>query len=112
MSRAAQSITCVEDLRVLAQRRVPRMFYDYVDGGSWTETTYRANSRALSEIRFRQRVGINIGNRTQHTTLAGEQAVMPVALAPAGLAGMLCADGEILAARAAQRFGVPFTLST
>jgi L-lactate dehydrogenase (cytochrome) len=88
------------------------MFYDYVDSGSWTEATYRANTADFSKIKFRQRVGINIAGRTQKTTIAGEGAVMPVALAPTGLAGMLHADGEILAARAAERYGVPFTLST
>jgi L-lactate dehydrogenase (cytochrome) len=88
------------------------MFYDYVDSGSWTEATYHANTRDFAKIKFRQRVGINIANRSQETTIAGQGAVMPVALAPTGLAGLLYADGEILAARAAERHGVPFTLST
>lgn len=105
-------ITSIEDLRVLAKRRVPRMFYDYVDSGSWTESTYRANSDRLSGIQFRQRVALNIANRNLATTMAGQSASMPVALAPTGLTGMQHADGEILAARAAERFGVPFTLST
>jgi L-lactate dehydrogenase (cytochrome) len=105
-------ITCIEDLRVLAQQRVPRMFYEYVDSGSWTESTYRANSTAFSDIHFRQRVAVNIGNRTLQSTMVGQQVAMPVALAPTGLAGMQHADGEILAARAAERFGIPFTLST
>jgi L-lactate dehydrogenase (cytochrome) len=107
-----QTITSIEDLRRLAESRVPRMFYDYVDCGSWTEATYRANSEDLAKIKFRQRVGLDIAMRSQRTTMAGEEAVMPVALAPTGLTGMQHADGEILAARAAERFGVPFTLST
>ncbi len=88
------------------------MFYDYVDCGSWTEATYRANSDDFARIKFRQRVGVNISDRSQRSTLVGEDVVMPVALAPTGLAGMLHADGEILAAREAETFGVPFTLST
>src|SRR3954470_22209944 len=102
-------ITCVEDLRVLAKRRVPRMFYDYADTGSYTESTYRANEADFSKIRLRQRVGINMDNRSVSTTMAGVDVAMPVALAPVGLTGMQHADGEILAARAAENFGVPFT---
>ncbi|HET6376550.1 MAG TPA: alpha-hydroxy acid oxidase, partial [Methylocella sp.] len=105
-------ITCVEDLRRLARKRVPKMFYDYVDAGSWTESTYRANECDLAAICFRQRVAVNIEERKLATTMIGEKAAMPVALAPAGLCGMLHADGEILAARAAAAFGVPFCLST
>ena len=105
-------ITCVEDLRLLAQKRVPRMFYDYADSGSWTETTYRANQSDFAKIKLRQRVAVNMENRTLKTTMAGQEVSMPVALAPVGLVGMQHADGEILAARAAQKFGVPFTLST
>ncbi|MBP2299332.1 alpha-hydroxy acid oxidase [Azospirillum picis] len=105
-------ITCIEDLRLLAQRRVPRMFYDYVDCGSWTEGTYRANSADLAAIRFRQRIGLSIAGRSTATSMLGETVTMPVALAPTGLTGMQHADGEILAARAAEKFGVPFTLST
>ncbi len=105
-------ITCVEDLRRLAARRVPRMFYDYVDCGSWTGATYRANEDDLAAIRLRQRVGIDISRRNLSGRMVGEEVAMPVALAPTGLAGMQWADGEILAARAAERFGVPFTLST
>ena len=105
-------ITNIEDLRVLAQKRVPRMFYDYADSGSWTESTYRANSDDFAGIKFRQRVAVNIANRSLNTTMAGQPAVMPVALAPTGLTGMQHADGEILAAQAAEKFGVPFTLST
>ncbi|EWY41700.1 L-lactate dehydrogenase [Skermanella stibiiresistens SB22] len=105
-------ITSIEDLRVLARRRVPRMFYDYVDCGSWTEGTYRANTDDLSAIQLRQRVGVRIDGRSLRTKMIGEAVSMPVALAPTGLTGMQHADGEILAARAAERFGVPFTLST
>jgi L-lactate dehydrogenase (cytochrome) len=105
-------ITTIEDLRVLAQKRVPRMFYDYADAGSWTESTYRANSDDLQKIKFRQRVAVNLVDRSTRSTMVGQDVAMPVALAPTGLTGMQHADGEILAARAAERFGVPFTLST
>ncbi|MES2830778.1 MAG: alpha-hydroxy acid oxidase [Pseudomonadota bacterium] len=105
-------ITTIEDLRVLAQRRVPRMFYDYADSGSWTESTYRANSTDFAGMKFRQRVAVNMENRTLRTTMAGQVAAMPVAIAPTGLTGMQHADGEILAAKAAEKFGIPFTLST
>src|SRR5450631_2325910 len=105
-------ITCVEDLRRLAQKRVPRMFYDYADSGSWTERTYRANEADFAKIELRQRVAVNIETRSVATKMAGIDAAMPVALAPTGLTGMQHADGEILAARAAAKFGVPFTLST
>ena len=105
-------ITNIEDLRVLAQKRVPRMFYDYADSGSWTESTYRANSSDFSDIKFRQRVAVNMENRTLASTMVGQPVTMPVALAPTGLTGMQHADGEILAARAAEKAGVPFTLST
>ncbi|MDM0014801.1 alpha-hydroxy acid oxidase [Variovorax sp. J22P168] len=107
-----QAITCVEDLRTLARRRVPRMFYDYVDGGSWTESTYFANEADFARIRLRQRVAVNLENRSLQTTMLGEAVAMPVALAPTGNTGMVHADGEILAAMAAEEFGVPFTLST
>ena len=105
-------ITTIEDLRVLAQKRVPRMFYDYADSGSWTESTYRANTSDFAGMKFRQRVAVNMENRSLRTTMAGQSAAMPVAIAPTGLTGMQHADGEILAARAAEKFGVPFTLST
>ena len=105
-------ITDIEDLRVLAKRRVPRMFYDYADSGSWTEGTYRANESDFHAIQFRQRVAVNMTGRTTRTTMVGQDVAMPVALAPTGLTGMQHADGEILAARAARDFGVPFTLST
>ncbi len=105
-------ITNVEDLRALAARRVPRMFYDYADSGSWTESTYRANEHDFEAIRLKQRVAVNMAERSLATTLAGTPVTMPVGLAPVGLTGMQRADGEILAARAAERFGVPFILST
>ncbi len=105
-------ITCVEDLRVLARRRVPKMFYDYADSGSWTESTYRANETDFQAIKLRQRVAVNMEGRSLRTMMIGQDVAMPVALAPAGMTGMQHADGEILAARAAEKFGVPFTLST
>ncbi|MBS1174470.1 MAG: nitronate monooxygenase family protein [Burkholderiaceae bacterium] len=105
-------ITQIEDLRRLAQKRVPRMFYDYADSGSWTESTYRANQSDFNDIKLRQRVAVDMTNRTTATTMVGQTVSMPVALAPTGLTGMQHADGEILAARAAREFGVPFTLST
>jgi L-lactate dehydrogenase (cytochrome) len=109
---APNTLTCIEDLRQLARRRVPRMFYDYVDSGSWTETTYRANEHDFARIRLRQRVAVDMDNRSTAVKMVGQEAAMPVAIAPTGLTGMQHADGEILAARAAERFGVPFTLST
>src|SRR5690606_8234200 len=104
--------TCIEDLRIMARRRVPRMFYDYADTGSWTESTYRANEADFAKILFRQRVAVDLSDRSTRSTMVGEEVAMPVALAPTGLTGMQHADGEILAARAAEAFGVPFTLST
>ncbi|MGB7303581.1 MAG: alpha-hydroxy acid oxidase [Burkholderiaceae bacterium] len=108
----AKPIACIEDLRTLAKRRVPRMFYDYADSGSWTESTYRANESDFAAYKFRQRVAVNIDKRSVESTMIGESVSMPVAIAPTGLTGMQHADGEILAARAAEKFGVPFTLST
>ncbi len=105
-------ITCIEDLRVLAEKRVPRMFYDYADSGSWTETTYRANESDFQRIQLRQRVAVNMEGRSLRTTMAGQDVAMPVAIAPTGLTGMQHADGEILGAKAAEAFGIPFTLST
>ena len=105
-------ITNIEDLRVLAQRRVPRMFYDYADSGSWTEGTYRANESDFQKIKLRQRVAVNMEGRTTAAKMVGIEMKMPVAIAPTGLTGMQHADGEILAAKAAQKFGVRFTLST
>jgi len=105
-------ITTIEELRILAQKRVPRMFYDYADSGSWTESTYRANESDFQKIKLRQRVAVNMEGRSTATTMIGQQVAMPVAIAPTGLTGMQHADGEILAARAAKKFGIPFTLST
>ncbi|KCV61671.1 alpha-hydroxy-acid oxidizing protein [Bordetella bronchiseptica] len=112
MTQNLSTITCIEDLRVIAQKRVPRMFYDYADSGAWTESTYRANESDFQRIKLRQRVAVDMEGRSLRTTMAGSDAVMPVAIAPTGLTGMQHADGEILAARAAAEFGVPFTLST
>ncbi|MDB2391167.1 alpha-hydroxy-acid oxidizing protein [Alphaproteobacteria bacterium] len=105
-------IACIDDLQKLAKRRVPKMFYDYADSGSWTESTYRANETDLQQIKFRQRVALDVSNRSTEMTMLGEKVTMPVGLAPTGLTGMQHADGEILSARAAAEFGVPFTLST
>jgi L-lactate dehydrogenase (cytochrome) len=105
-------ITNIEDLRVLAQKRVPRMFYDYADSGSWTESTYKANESDFQKIKLRQRVAVNMEGRTTASHMVGQAAAMPVAIAPTGMTGMQHADGEILAARAAKKMGVPFTLST
>jgi L-lactate dehydrogenase (cytochrome) len=108
----AQQPLTIEDLRLLAKRRVPRMFYDYADSGAWTESTYRANEADFAAIKLRQRVAVDITDRTLASTMIGQPVAMPVALAPTGLTGMQHADGEILAARAAAKAGVPFTLST
>ncbi len=105
-------ITNIEDLRRLAQRRVPRMFYDYADSGSWTEGTYRANEADFAKIKLRQRVAVAMEPRSTATQMVGIDVKMPVAIAPTGLAGMQRADGEILAAQAAEAFGIRFTLST
>ena len=105
-------VACVEDLRKQMQRRVPRMFYDYCESGSWTESTLEANETDLQAIKFRQRVAIDVSERSTAMKMLGQDVPMPVALAPTGLTGMQHADGEILAAQAAEAFGVPFTLST
>ena len=105
-------ITNIEDLRVPAQARVPRMFYDYADSGSWTEGTYRANESDFHKIKLRQRVAVNMEGRTTAAKMVGIDMKMPVTIAPTGLTGMQHADGEILAAKAAEKFGVRFTLST
>jgi L-lactate dehydrogenase (cytochrome) len=105
-------ITHIEDLRRVAKRRVPRMFYDYADSGSWTESTYRDNESDFQKIKFRQRVAVNMEGRSTRSTMIGEPVSMPVAIAPTGLTGMQHADGEILGAKAAKAFGIPFTLST
>ena len=105
-------ITTIDDLKPLYKRRVPKMFYDYTIGGSWTEQTLRENISDFNKLYFRQRVAVNISNRTTKTKLIGQDATMPVALAPVGLTGLQHPDGEIKAAKAAEEFGVPFTLST
>ena len=105
-------ITEIEDLHRIYRRRVPRMFYDYCESGSWTEQTFRDNKSDFDLIRLRQRVAVDMEGRSTASTMVGHDVAMPVALAPVGLTGMQHADGEILAARAAERFGVPFTLST
>ncbi|MFV2031617.1 MAG: alpha-hydroxy-acid oxidizing protein, partial [Gammaproteobacteria bacterium] len=102
----------IRDLQKLARARVPRMFYQYADSGSWTETTYRENETDFAKIKLRQRVAVDITERSVETDMIGQKVAMPVALAPVGLTGMMHADGEIKAARAAEKFGIPFTLST
>ncbi|WP_417822491.1 alpha-hydroxy acid oxidase [Thalassospira lucentensis] len=105
-------ITCVEDLKRIYKRRAPRMFYDYAESGSWTEQTFRENTTDFQDIHLRQRVAMNMAGRSTQSQMIGQDVSMPVALAPVGLTGMQCADGEIKAARAAEKFGVPYTLST
>lgn len=112
MQNKLNKMTCIEDLRKVAKCKVPKMFYDYADTGSWTESTYHANSDDFQAIKLRQRVLTDMTGRTLETSMAGQKVKMPLALAPTGLTGMQHADGEILAARAAEKFGVPFTLST
>ena len=105
-------ITNIEDLKTIYERRVPKMFYDYAESGSWTEQTFRDNVNDFEELRFRQRVAVDMAGRSTASKMIGEDVSIPVALAPIGLTGMQYADGEILAAKAAEKFGVPFTLST
>jgi L-lactate dehydrogenase (cytochrome) len=105
-------ITCIDDLKAIYRRRVPKMFFDYCESGSYTEQTFRENSSDFGRIRLRQRVAVDLSDRTTESTMVGQKVAMPVALAPVGMTGMQHADGEILAARAAAAFGVPFTLST
>ncbi|WP_454005078.1 alpha-hydroxy acid oxidase [Alcaligenes sp. Marseille-Q7550] len=105
-------ITCTEDFRLAAKRRVPKMFYDYADSGSWTQSTYRANEEDFQKLKFRQRVAVDIQSRSLKSTLLGQEVAMPLALSPTGLTGMQHADGEMLAAVAARDFGIPFPLST
>jgi L-lactate dehydrogenase (cytochrome) len=105
-------VTCIEDMRLLARRRVPRMFFDYADRGSYAEETLRLNRSDLERIKLRQRVLVDVARRDLTTTIAGEPAALPIALAPIGLCGMQWGDGEILACRAAQAAGIPFCLST
>src|SRR6185503_12039999 len=107
-----QPITTIEELRILAKKRVPRMFYDYVDSGAWTGSTYEANEADFRRIKLRQRVAVDMSNRSLATTMVGQQVSMPVALAPTGIIGMQRGDGEILVARAAEKAGIPYTLST
>ena len=105
-------ITCIEDLKRIYKRRAPKMFYDYCESGSYTEQTFRENTSDFAQLRLRQKVAVDMTGRTTASTMIGSPVAMPVALAPVGMTGMQCADGEIKAARAAQSFGVPFTLST
>ncbi len=105
-------ITCIEDLKQIYKRRVPKMFYDYAETGSWTEQTFLENTSDFQELHFRQKIAVNMEGRSTQTTMIGQDVTMPVALAPVGLTGMQCADGEIKAARAAAKFGIPYTLST
>ena len=105
-------ITCIDDLKRLHRRRTPKMFYDYCESGSWTEQTFRENTSDFDRIRFRQRVAVDMSNRTLRSKMLGQDVAMPVGLSPVGLTGMQRADGEIKAAKAALKFGVPFTLST
>ncbi len=112
MKRNLSKMTCIEDLRRVAKRKVPKMFYDYVASGSWTETTLHENSSDFDPIKFRQRVLVNMEGRSLATKMIGQDVHMPLAIAPTGFTGMMHADGEILAARAAEKFGIPFSLST
>jgi L-lactate dehydrogenase (cytochrome) len=105
-------ITEINDLKRLYKRRVPKMFYDYAESGSWTEQTFRENTSDFDQIRLRQRVAVDMRGRSTASQMIGQDVAMPVALAPVGMTGMQCADGEIKAAKAAEEFGVPFTLST
>ncbi|MEO1139141.1 MAG: alpha-hydroxy acid oxidase [Pseudomonadota bacterium] len=105
-------ITCIDDLKTIYRRRVPKMFYDYAESGSWTEQTFRQNTSDFNDIYLRQRIAVDMSGRSTASQMIGQDVAMPVALAPVGLTGMQCADGEIKAARAAEKFGVPFTLST
>lgn len=112
MTKDLTRITSIEDLRRVARRKVPKMFFDYVRSGSWTESTIRRNSSDFDDIKFRQRILVDMSNRSLETTMVGQDVKMPVAIAPTGFTGMMHADGEIHAARAAEKFGVPFCLST
>lgn len=105
-------ITNIQDLKDLHERRVPRMFYDYAESGSWSEQTFRENVTDFQKIRLRQKVAVDMTGRSTASQMIGEDVTMPVALSPIGIAGMQHADGEMKAARAAEKFGVPFTLST
>lgn len=107
-----KNINTIEDMKAVARRRVPKMFYDYVDSGSWTGSTYKANQDDFKSISLRQRVMVDIAKRNLNTKMIGHSVTIPVAIAPTGLTGMQRADGEILAAKAAESFGIPYTLST
>lgn len=109
--RSMQTLQCVEDARRLAKRRVPRMFYDFVDSGSWSGSTYADNEAAFTALKFRQRIGKNVHQVTTTATMLGREVALPLAIAPTGLAGFVWPDAEILGARAAHRFGVPYSLS-
>ena len=109
---ALSGVLTIEEMKQVARRRVPKMFFDYADSGAWTESTYRANEEDFAKVKLRQRVLVDMTNRSLESTMIGEKVSMPVAIAPTGLTGMQRADGEILAAQAAEAFGVPFTLST
>jgi len=111
-SAAMPVVTCVEDLRQMARKRVAKAVFDYVERGSYDEQTLRANRADLQALHFRQRVAIDVDKRSTRTTMAGQEVTMPVAIAPVGLTGLNWADGEMLGARAAEKFGIPFTLST
>ena len=102
-----QSITCIDDLRKLAKKRTPRMFFDYVESGSWSESTFKANCEDFKKIKFKQRVAVDISDRDTSVDILGSKFKMPCAIAPVGLQGMQHPDGEILAAKAAENFGVP-----
>lgn len=106
------SINEVEDLRLLCRKRIPKMFYDYVDGGSWSETTYKSNQLDFQNIKFRQKVGIDVDKINLESNFLGQISSLPLAIAPTGLMGMVCPDGEMLAARVAEKFNIPFCLST
>lgn len=105
-------ITCIDDLKAIYRRRVPRMFYDYAESGSYTESTFRENTTDFARIKLRQKVAVDMAGRRVASTMIGQEVAMPVALAPVGMTGMQAADGEIKAALAARKFGVPYTLST
>lgn len=107
-----KTIVEIKDLQKLAKSRLPKLFYDYIDSGSWTETTYRSNESDFQKINLRQRVAVDMTDRSLASTIVGQPVSMPIALAPTGLTGMFHADGEMLAARAAEKMGVPFVLST
>ena len=111
-SRNMKNIYEIKDLKILAKKKLPKMFYDYTESGSWTQQTLKENSSDFSLLKLRQKVAVDMSNRSTKSTMIGQEVAMPVALAPVGLTGMQSADGEIKAAKAAERFGIPYTLST